>query len=144
MSNRNGDAEAGVVVVILLGLCLAVYLFLKSVGDTIGLPVKETGQLLLGLTLIFGSFGYLWLSRWGRPRLAWWTVPLVFPLFVPALDYWALDSVSKLMLESTRKWSSGGNSATEGLQHAWFGQTIPQVIMFLGLCALAWFINRDD
>jgi uncharacterized membrane protein YiaA len=62
MCTRNNEAGFWLAVIVLGGIALGVYIFLKSVGDAIGLPVKQTASLLVGVAMLIGGARYAWLS----------------------------------------------------------------------------------
>lgn len=137
MSTRNNEAGFWLAVIMLGGIAFGVYVFLKSVGDSIGLPVKQTASLLVGVAILVGGVGYAWLS--GKQIVIWtlWLLVLAFLFFIPAMDHWSLDFTSKLALDA-------GFSGEGTSEHAWYGRGWVQALMFVGLCALASFIHYND
>ncbi|WP_219119114.1 hypothetical protein [Janthinobacterium sp. UMAB-56] len=136
MSNRNDDSAAFLVVIAIIAVYVVVYQFVKSVGETIGLPPGPTAWILLGVTCLIGSLLYAWARGHRVGNWTLWLVAGTFVFFIPALDYWSLDTVSKMAVDSS--WEH------RELTHAWYGTKWAQAIMFLSLFGIAAFAQYRD
>ena len=134
MNSRNDNSGFVLACIALGAVVLGVYFFLKMVGEVIRLPVRETAWLLLGLIGFFSGLLYSWLTARRVSVWAWSLAAAAFPFLTPALDYWALDTVSKMIIDSS--WHSGE------LQRAWYGENWVQVLVFFGLCGIAFLFHK--
>lgn len=136
MNSRNDNSGFFLSCVALGAVALGVYFFLKTVGEIIRLPVRETGWLVLGLIGFFSGLLYSWVTARRVALCAWWLTAVTFPFLTPALDYWSLDAVSKMIIDST--WHTGE------LKRDWYGENWAQVLMLIALCGIAAFVHRRD
>jgi hypothetical protein len=136
MSNRNDDTVFWLACIALAVVGFVVYSFVKSVGSAIGLPPGPTAWLLVGFIGFSGGMLYAWLSGRQVNLWVWWLAAGTFWFITPALDYWALDTVSKMMVDSA--WDH------RELTRAWYGQSWVHVLTFVSLCGIATFMYQRD
>ena len=136
MSNRNDETIFWFGFIVVAAVFLGLYLFLKKVGAVIGLPLGPTVWLLIGIAGFVGGLFYVWVTSRRVGAWIWWLVAGTFPFITPALDYWSLDTVSKMIVDST--WEHGE------LERAWYGNGWVQVLMFMILCGIAVIMHRRD
>ncbi|MGK5079610.1 hypothetical protein [Janthinobacterium sp. HLX7-2] len=136
MSNRNDDSAVFLVVIAIIAVCVVGYQFVKSVGETIGLPPGPTAWILFGVACLISGLLYAWARGHRVGNWTLWLVTGTFVFFIPALDYWSLDTVSKMAVDSS--WSHGD------LIHAWYGKKWAQAIMFTSMLGIAAFAQYRD
>ncbi|PHV03817.1 hypothetical protein CSQ96_29055 [Janthinobacterium sp. BJB412] len=136
MGNRNNDGAFWFAVIALVAVVISLYLFVKKVGMSIGLPPGPTAWLLVGVTSFFGGLLYAWLSGRRVHLWVWWLATGAFLFFTPALNYWSLDTVSRMMVDSD--WHRGE------LEHAWYGSKWAQAGMVTVLLGIAAFVYHND
>ncbi len=132
MSQRNDQMNPVVIfgLLLLVGIVLAVYQFLKGWAESWGLDVHSVFMLSLGAIVVIAAVwaGLGW-ANLDKHVVLPWMLPLYGFFTLPALDVWASHPVGPSFLREVQ-------------DPSWYGTWWGQALIILALCGAAYGIMK--